>query len=271
MNYSVCFSARTDYFSGIRSFAEPAVRFYDKFYLDPFTLEETDEYVQAVFGSHPDKGHELGAWLYEKTLGHPYFLAFISRQLLSLAPGALPESPAELWPEIFRQLEREKFRSDLAQLSEKDSELLREFARGDGEEFGPSQVGRQFDRVYFRRLADKGLLLSGNITLSISNWSPGGPSAGRYPAWFPVLVITRDIVIVVPARTEAMSGNTYGRTQQRSNGRPTVKSIMAKENGRRRGVCPLQRPRAKTSILIDGPRKGRLQGYVCSHNEFGGL
>jgi len=159
LNYSVCFSARTDYFSGIRSFAEPAVRFYDKFYLDPFTLEETDEYVQAVFGSHPDKGHELGAWLYEKTLGHPYFLAFISRQLLSLAPGALPESPAELWPEIFRQLEREKFRSDLAQLSEKDSELLREFARGDGEEFGPSQVGRQFDRVYFRRLADKGLLV----------------------------------------------------------------------------------------------------------------
>jgi hypothetical protein len=61
LNYSVCFSARTDYFSGIGSFAEPAVRFYDKFYLDPFTLKETGEYVQAVFGSHPDKGRELGA------------------------------------------------------------------------------------------------------------------------------------------------------------------------------------------------------------------
>src|SRR5438445_1376135 len=46
-------------------------------------------------------------------------------------------------------------------------------------------------------IADKGLLLSGIITLSISNWSPGDPSAGRFPAWFPVLVITRDIVIVV--------------------------------------------------------------------------
>jgi len=159
LNYSVCFSARTDYFSGIRSFAEPAVRFYDKFYLDPFTLEETDEYVEAVFGSHPDKGHELGAWLYEKTLGHPYFLAFISRQLLTLAPGSLPESPTDLWPEIFRQLEREKFLCDMAQLSEKDSELLRAFARGDGEEFGPSQVGQQFDRVYFRRLEGKGLLV----------------------------------------------------------------------------------------------------------------
>ena len=159
LNYSVCFSARTDYFSGIRSFAEPAVRFYDKFYLDPFTLEETDEYVQAVFGSHPDKGHELGAWLYEKTLGHPYFLAFISRQLLTLAPGTLPEPPTDLWPEIFRQLEREKFRCDMTQLSEKDSELLRAFAREDGEEFGPRQVGQQFDRVYFRRLEHKGLLV----------------------------------------------------------------------------------------------------------------
>jgi cardiolipin synthase (CMP-forming) len=46
-------------------------------------------------------------------------------------------------------------------------------------------------------IADKGLLLSGIITLSISNWSPGDPSAGRFPAWFPVLVITRDMVIVV--------------------------------------------------------------------------
>ena len=46
-------------------------------------------------------------------------------------------------------------------------------------------------------IADKGLLLSGIITLSISNWSPGDPNAGRFPVWFPVLVITRDIVIVV--------------------------------------------------------------------------
>ena len=39
-------------------------------------------------------------------------------------------------------------------------------------------------------IADKGLLLSGIITLSVSNWSY------EFPAWFPVLVVTRDIVIV---------------------------------------------------------------------------
>src|ERR1700726_3134464 len=46
-------------------------------------------------------------------------------------------------------------------------------------------------------IADKGLLLSGIITLSISNWSKVDPEYGRFPAWFPVLVITRDVVILV--------------------------------------------------------------------------
>jgi hypothetical protein len=48
VNLSVCFSARRDYFSGVRSFAEPAVRFYNKCALEPFTLEETLEYTQAT-------------------------------------------------------------------------------------------------------------------------------------------------------------------------------------------------------------------------------
>jgi cardiolipin synthase (CMP-forming) len=46
-------------------------------------------------------------------------------------------------------------------------------------------------------IADKGLLLSGIITLSISNWSESDPEYGSLPIWFPVLVITRDVVLVV--------------------------------------------------------------------------
>jgi cardiolipin synthase len=46
-------------------------------------------------------------------------------------------------------------------------------------------------------IADKGLLLSGIITLSISNWSQVDPHYGRFPAWFPVLVISRDAVILI--------------------------------------------------------------------------
>lgn len=46
-------------------------------------------------------------------------------------------------------------------------------------------------------IADKGLLLSGIITLSITNWSAFDPDYGKFPLWFPVLVITRDVVILV--------------------------------------------------------------------------
>jgi cardiolipin synthase (CMP-forming) len=48
-------------------------------------------------------------------------------------------------------------------------------------------------------IADKGLLLSGIITLSISNWNEIDPDYGKFPIWFPVLVITRDAVILVGA------------------------------------------------------------------------
>jgi len=46
-------------------------------------------------------------------------------------------------------------------------------------------------------IADKGLLLSGIITLSISNWSNVDPKYGQFPTWFPVLVISRDAVILI--------------------------------------------------------------------------
>ncbi|MDQ3623314.1 MAG: CDP-diacylglycerol--glycerol-3-phosphate 3-phosphatidyltransferase [Verrucomicrobiota bacterium] len=42
-------------------------------------------------------------------------------------------------------------------------------------------------------IADKGLLLSGIITLSFSNWTC------ELPLWFPVLVIARDIIVVAGA------------------------------------------------------------------------
>jgi CDP-diacylglycerol--glycerol-3-phosphate 3-phosphatidyltransferase len=44
-------------------------------------------------------------------------------------------------------------------------------------------------------IADKGLLLTGIITLSVSNWGY------EFPAWFPVLVIARDVIVVAGALT----------------------------------------------------------------------
>jgi CDP-diacylglycerol--glycerol-3-phosphate 3-phosphatidyltransferase len=46
-------------------------------------------------------------------------------------------------------------------------------------------------------IADKGLLLSGIITLSLTSWSEGAPKNGQFPVWFPVLVISRDAILLV--------------------------------------------------------------------------
>ena len=157
LNYSLCFSARADYFSEIRAFAEPAVRFYDKIYLASFTPAETQEYAAAVFGGSAPT-HHVSQWLYAKTFGHPYFLAFVSRQLLTLAQGSL-NNPELFWPVIFKRLENEKFRSDLANVTEREAQLLRDVAALKIDEIGPSDLSHPYDRNYFKRLTDKALLV----------------------------------------------------------------------------------------------------------------
>lgn len=157
VNYSLCFSARSDYFSNIRSFAEPAVRFYEKVYLSAFTLPETREYTAAVFGSSPHL-QQIAIWLYDKTLGHPYFLAFVSRHLLALAHGSLAD-PELFWPAIFKRLEQEKFRSDLAHVTEREVQLLRDIARARYDEVSPGEMSNRYERKYFSRLTEKALLL----------------------------------------------------------------------------------------------------------------
>jgi len=159
MNYSVCFSARTDYFSTVRSFAEPAVRFYDKIDLGSFSEDETTEYVRTVFGPRAQDAPRLARWLYEKTLGHPYFLAFISRQLALSAKDSPVGSPERLWRDISQQLEKDKFCSDLAHVAGRELELLCQLARTAEEECTPRELCGRFQRMHFTRLVEKGLLI----------------------------------------------------------------------------------------------------------------
>jgi hypothetical protein len=157
MNYSICFTTKSDYFSETKALAEPAVRFYTKLYLVPFTPQESLEYVRGFFRD-PTDSDSLTEWLHKKTLGHPYFLAFICREL-SLGVQVQPHRVEQIWPTIFDQLGREKFRSDISQLSTKEIELVRQFAKlGEGE-FAVHQFTSKFQTEYFARLAEKGLLV----------------------------------------------------------------------------------------------------------------
>src|SRR3989442_15018185 len=74
-------------------------------------------------------------------------------------------------------------------------------------------------------IADKGLLLSGIITLSISNWSQVDPDYGRFPVWFPVLVITRDAVILVGAVVRSLLN---GKLQAKPHWTGKVAAVLQK-------------------------------------------
>jgi hypothetical protein len=128
MNYSICFSATADYFAETTDPADPAPRFYTKLHLEPFAVEETIEYVRSVFGPSPDRSAVIAAWLHEKALGHPYFVAFACRQLAATESEIRPCQLESIWPAIFDQLGRERFRPDISQLSVKGLDLIHRFA-----------------------------------------------------------------------------------------------------------------------------------------------
>ena len=159
MNYSVCFSAKPDYFAGTKGLADPAVRFYTKLYLEPFTFEETLEYALAVLGLPLDISQRVAAWLHEKTLGHAYFLACICEYLIATEKQIEPHKLETNWPAILDQLGREKFCSDVSQLSAKELELIHRFARLDEGEVSAKQFSGKFQREYFTRLVEKALLI----------------------------------------------------------------------------------------------------------------
>jgi len=159
MNYSVCFSAKPDYFAETKALAEPAVRFYTKVYLEPFTFEETIEYTRSVFGTSPDPSAIIAAWLHEKTLGHPYFLAFVCKRLSTLEGQIHSHKLEAIWPAIFDQLGREKFRADIAQLSAKELGLAQQFASFSAGDIPAHHLTGKIHREHRARLVEKGVLI----------------------------------------------------------------------------------------------------------------
>ena len=159
LNYSICFSAKSDFFAETKALADPAVRFYTKLYLEPFTRGEIVEYARSVFDLPPDAAATVAAWLQEKTLGHPYFLACVCKYVSTTMSRIVPQTLKRVWPAILGELGRERFCQDLSRLSAKEQGLIHQFASlGDGE-FAPQHFTGKFQREYFARLVEKGLLI----------------------------------------------------------------------------------------------------------------
>ena len=159
LNYCMCFSAKSDYSGETKALAEPAVQFYTKFYLEPFTFQETLEYAPSVFSLPLEISEEVAEWLHEKTLGHPYFLACICKYLMATTKQIEAHKLETNWPAILDQLGREKFRSDISKLSAKELEFTHQFASLGKGELAAHRFSHKFEREYFARLVEKDLLI----------------------------------------------------------------------------------------------------------------
>ena len=77
----------------------------------------------------------------------------------SLLRHKLKDKLKPIWPTIFDQLGREKFRSDVSQLSAREFEFVRRFASLSENELATQHYTGKFRRECFGRLVEKGLLI----------------------------------------------------------------------------------------------------------------
>ncbi|ODS37243.1 hypothetical protein BEH94_07215 [Candidatus Altiarchaeales archaeon WOR_SM1_SCG] len=155
------FTASQDLFHNIKQIAEPAVRFFEKFYLDAFSIDETREFL-----TEPIEGTELTVafttdsitYLHNKTDGHPYFLAFIAQRLVDLMDSGKIniEFIEKYWELIFKELIEEKFERDIGRVSPEKEKLLVEIANMDEDLVVPKAAGGL--RKYYPELTHDNLL-----------------------------------------------------------------------------------------------------------------
>lgn len=88
-----------------------------------------------------------------------HMLTSISEYLRATEKQIEPHKLETNWPAILDQLGREKFLSDVSQLSAKELAMIHQFARlGEGEVSAKHFRGK-FQREYFARLVDEALLI----------------------------------------------------------------------------------------------------------------
>ncbi|MGB9849125.1 MAG: AAA family ATPase [Moorellaceae bacterium] len=149
-------------FGAVREVAEPVTRFFERMPILPFDQADTAEAVRhplEAVGSNLKVEDEFVRKLYGKTLGHPYFIAFIMRDLVDAAYREGCDLTAELfdahWESIIGHLEMEKFEEEWRACTPAERKVLAALARHPG-----APVTKTFGkhRSLLGRLVDKGLV-----------------------------------------------------------------------------------------------------------------
>jgi len=167
-NFILCVSGERELFSRIRELAEPLARFFNiKHRLNSFDYDGTRSAITRplrLTNSGLTLEEDVIQRIHAITNGHPYFVHFIMRELMSLRDsGRITLKFFENhYPSIRQIMEREKFEVDFSIASEKERQVLLEIARIKSERFSPSSVKIKNARIQIKSLVKKGLLIRHN-------------------------------------------------------------------------------------------------------------
>lgn len=165
-NYSLVMTGPKLLFKDVTEIAEPFTRFFHQFVLEPFTLEGTQEAInkRILAGElNLELSKDVISLIYEKSRGHPYFVMFITYELLNYIENKKNITSKEFtaaWPYIIALLERNVFVNRLGDVSDKEKEVLLQIAQLEKNQFAPSDIkGISGVTQFFSRIERKGLLI----------------------------------------------------------------------------------------------------------------
>ncbi len=165
-NFSLMVTGPTMLSKAIVDLAEPFMRFFHQFMLEPFSPEGTKEATNKRIRASKLElqfSDEVISTIHEKSRGHPYFVMFITYELVNLLGSKRKVSQREFdkyWPQIVSVLERNVFLNRLGEVSEKEKQVLIRIASIEKAQVSPSMI-KEVKGIteFFSRLERKGLLL----------------------------------------------------------------------------------------------------------------
>ncbi len=165
-NYQLILTGPKMLFSDVRELAEPMTRFFSTYEIDNMDFDGTKEMIQ--FPLRKTKTgirieEDVLSDIYDKTRGHPYFIAFFMQIILEEANGKIINLPfyEKTVPLIFRELETQKFGKDLRITSDAEKMLLFRISQLPKEEFLLRDVAESKKTVpkLLNRLVEKGIAI----------------------------------------------------------------------------------------------------------------
>lgn len=146
-----------------KDIAEPFRRFFDIYTLYPFDYKSAKLAIEKPIKMENlsiEVDEKVIKRIYEITLGHPYFIAFMMRELVDFRrKGRIDIKFLEsVYKRILDRVENVKFKADINELTEQQKDALLKIAMSKSDVVSPSEIN--VEPVYLQRLhRDKNLLI----------------------------------------------------------------------------------------------------------------